>query len=317
MPVNPVLPMISSAAAYADLRADGARCEAIVTEMTRALGAGTAARLVDEGSNLVAFVGGDLVIKLFPPFLRHQHQSEQSALAALVGRLSVPTPAIVSSGTTSGWSYLVMTRLEGSSLEAAWTTCNGNEQRELLHRIGQLIAEAQAIPPSALQGLEPGWATFLAGQAERCSERQARFGMPAHLLADLPRYLSSTGDVLPRDFRPVLLTGEYTPGSILVTRRDGAWQVSGLVDFGDAMVGFSEYDLLGPGTFLAAGDPAHLQALLSGCGGANDAGLGRRLMRLLLLHRYSNLPVQVRIEGWQRARDLDALERLLWPLGDS
>lgn len=37
-------------------------------------------------------------------------------------------------------------------------------------------------------------------------------------------------------------------------------------------------------------------------------------MTLFLLHRFSNLAVQIRIEGWQqKAANLNELERLLWP----
>jgi hygromycin-B 7''-O-kinase len=84
------------------------------------------------------------------------------------------------------------------------------------------------------------------------------------------------------------------------------------------MTGFSEYDLVGPSTFLAAGGSGRIRAFLGGFGYyevADWAGLGPRLMRLLLLHRYSDLGVQVAIEGWQnQVRSFEELERLLWPL---
>jgi hygromycin-B 7''-O-kinase len=66
------------------------------------------------------------------------------------------------------------------------------------------------------------------------------------------------------------------------------------------------------GTFLAAGDPARLRALLEG----RDLTprLRDRLMALLLLHRHSDLDVQVRIEGWrERAKTLDELGAIVWP----
>jgi hygromycin-B 7''-O-kinase len=94
--------------------------------------------------------------------------------------------------------------------------------------------------------------------------------------------------------------------------------VRGLIDFGDAMVGFHEYDLLGPGSFLAAGRRDHLRALLRSYGYSEqdmNPGLGRRLMRLLLLHRYSHLDVQVQTDGWRdRVGTWDELQVLLWPL---
>jgi hygromycin-B 7''-O-kinase len=84
------------------------------------------------------------------------------------------------------------------------------------------------------------------------------------------------------------------------------------------MTGWGEYDLLGPSTFTAAGMPGGVRSLLRGFGypkASADPALRRRLMTLLLLHRFSNLAVQIRIEGWQqKAADLNELERLLWPI---
>ena len=84
------------------------------------------------------------------------------------------------------------------------------------------------------------------------------------------------------------------------------------------MTGWGEYDLLGPSTFAAAGMPGRVRSLLRGYGYSEagaDAALPRRLMTLLLLHRFSNLAAQIRIEGWQqKAADLYELERLLWPI---
>ena len=51
-----------------------------------------------------------LILKLFPPFLRGQFESERISLAQLRGRLSVPIPEIVLEGERDRWPYLVITR---------------------------------------------------------------------------------------------------------------------------------------------------------------------------------------------------------------
>ena len=116
----------------------------------------------------------------------------------------------------------------------------------------------------------------------------------------------------------MLLTGEYTPENLLVAHDGGRWRIVGLIDFGDTTTGPAEYDLIGPGTFLAAGDPARLRALLEGRGYARQDLTPRLrdcLMALLLLHRHSDLHVQVRIERWhERAGTLDELAAIVWPL---
>jgi hygromycin-B 7''-O-kinase len=64
--------------------------------------------------------------------------------------------------------------------------------------------------------------------------------------------------------------------------------------------------------------PGRVRSLLWGYGyskASADPALPRRLMTLLLLHRFSNLAGQIRIEGWQqKTADLFELERLLWPV---
>ena len=119
------------------------------------------------------------------------------------------------------------------------------------------------------------------------------------------------------DAPPVILTGEYIPENFLLSCDDGSWRLSGLIDFGDVMTGRGEYDLLGPSAFMTAGMPHHVGSLFEGLrfGQADiDFTLKRRLMALLLLHRFSDTNRHICIEGWQqKAGDLHQLQELLWP----
>lgn len=58
----------------------------------------------------------------------------------------------------------------------------------------------------------------------------------------------------------------YTPMNFLVKQVHGIWHINGLIDFGDAMLGLPEYDLLGPGAFLIQGDKQLLCAFLTAYG---------------------------------------------------
>jgi hygromycin-B 7''-O-kinase len=82
------------------------------------------------------------------------------------------------------------------------------------------------------------------------------------------------------------------------------------------MLGYFQYDLLGPGAFLIQGDKELLKAFLSSYGYLPhqlNAELSHQLTALMLLHKYSNLEVQVRIEGWKsKASSLKELESLVW-----
>jgi hygromycin-B 7''-O-kinase len=96
---------------------------------------------------------------------------------------------------------------------------------------------------------------------------------------------------------PVILTGEFIPENFLLRREMEGWHVSGLIDFGDVMTGWGEYDLLGPSAFMTAGVPRRVRSLFKGFGySAADItpDLKRRLMALMLLHRASD-PVRASV----------------------
>jgi hygromycin-B 7''-O-kinase len=119
------------------------------------------------------------------------------------------------------------------------------------------------------------------------------------------------------DASPVILTGEYIPQNFLLNCRGGEWHLAGLIDFGDVLTGWREYDLLGPSAFMAAGRPRRVRSLFDGFGYARaevNFALKRRLMALMLLHRASDLNSHICIEGWQqKADDLLQLQELIWP----
>jgi len=258
-----------------------------------------------EGTVLVARLGDGRVLKLYPPFLRDHFEFEAAMLDRLHGRLSVPTPRLLGRGERDGWPYLLMTQLSGEPLSASWPVLAEAQRLELLRSLGQLAAEVHALPVRDVADLAPRWPDFIATQRQRCIARQQRTGLPAHLLARLPAFIAGE---LPAG-EPVLLTGEYTPMNLFTI--DG--KLAAMFDFGDGLVGPREYDWLGPLCFLAAGNAARCAAFMSGVGARLDDRLRLQLLRLLLLHRYSDLPAQIAYTGWQVAPDFEALTARIWP----
>ena len=259
-----------------------------------------------KGTVLVALLGHDLVIKVYPPFLRDHFAFERAMLAHLHGRLSLPTPRLVDSDDHEGWPYLVMTQLPGTPLDLAWPVLPQRERCTILRSLGRLAAEVHALPLGAMPTLAPRWADFLQGQRMRCQARQQRTGLPAHLLAQVASFVQGPVPEGP----DVILTGEYTPFNLL--QQEGA--LTAMFDFGDGLVGPPENDWLGPLCFLAAGDAARIDAFFDGYHGRPfDRSQREVLMRLLLLHRYSHLKAQIALPGWETAPDFPALARLIWP----
>jgi hygromycin-B 7''-O-kinase len=249
------------------------------------------------------------VLKLYPPFLRDHWAFERGMLGKLHGQLGVPTPELLGSGEREGWTWTLMGQLPGTALTQRWPQMREPARLALLRSLGHLAAQVQALPVGTQAEIAPPWTAFITRQRGQCQARQERTGLPAHLLAQLPAFLD--GPV--PEGSDVLLTGEYTPMNLLVDADDA---LCGLFDFGDGMVGPAAYDWLGPLCFLCGGDAARVQAWFGGLGVPVPAD-PEPLLRLMLLHRYSHLPIQLAsLERWQTAADFPSLARRLLGLGD-
>ena len=313
------LPRVENIEAFEAWRADLSRCLPAVLDIARTHGLPHGdPHLFPTGTNLVVALDARLVLKIFPPLLRHQFVSERNSLSQLRGRLSVPIPEIVLEGERDQWPYLVITRLNGILGTQAWPALPEDQKERVLGQIGETIAEVQHVPVGALSSIEPRWDRFILRQIEGCRARHERLGLPRKYLNGLDEFLRGAVALIPLQAPPVILTGEYIPENFLLSRETGDWRLSGLVDFGDVFTGWREYDLLGPSAFMTAGMPRRVRSLFEGFGYSQSdmtATLRRRLMALALLHRFSDFNRQICIEGWQRkAGDLFELERLLWPI---
>jgi hygromycin-B 7''-O-kinase len=313
------LPGLADFEAFQAWRADASQCLAAALDIARRHGLPHAdPHMFSTGTNLVVALDDRLILKIFPPFLRHQFVSERLALSQLRGRLGVPIPEIVIEGERDQWPYLVITRLPGILGTQVWPTLPEDQKERVLAEIGATIAAVQRVPVGELSCIEPRWDQLMATQIRGCRARHTRLGLPQKFLDGLDDLLSDAATLIPMDAPPVILTGEYIPENFLLSRDGEGWRLSGLIDFGDVMTGWCEYDLLGPSAFMTAGMPRRVRSLFEGFGYANadiNSTLKRRLMALLLLHRFSDPVRHICIEGWQdKARDLFELQELLWPV---
>ena len=311
------LPSLTTSETFQAWRADAAQWLPAALDIARSHGLPHAdAHVFATGTNLVVGLDDRLILKVFPPFLRHQFESERISLAQLRGRLGVPIPEIVLEGERDQWPYLVITRLSGVLGTQAWPGLPEDQKERVLAEIGETIAQVQRVPVGDLARIEPGWERFMARQIDGCRARHQRLGLPEKFLDGLDDLLVDAEALVALDAPPVILTGEYIPENFLLSCDDGDWRLSGLIDFGDVMTGRGEYDLLGPSALMTAGMPRRVRSLFEGYGYSRaecDFTLKRRLMALLLLHRFSDPVRHICIEGWQqKAGDLYELQELLW-----
>ena len=312
------LPVFTDYESFRAFRAEPAQWLQTALDIARSHGlAGTAPHVFSTGTNLVMALDEKFILKIFPPVLRSQFDSERGSLAQLRGRLRVAIPEIVVEGERDGWPYLVITRLSGILGTQAWPSLLEEDKERVLTEIGETIADVQRAPVGALARIEPGWDHFMHGQIEGCRARHERLGLPRKFLDGLDELLRDAVTLVALDKPPVILTGEYIPENFLLSPYGSGWHLAGLIDFGDVMTGRGEYDLLGPSAFMTAGMSRRMRSLFEGFGySATDINpdLKRRLMALMLLHRASDPVRHICIEDWQeKAADLFELQDLLWP----
>jgi len=312
------LPKLTDFEAFRAWRADTSQWLPVVRDIARSHGLpDTVSHVFATGTNIVVALDGRLILKLFPPMLRSQFVSERASLSELRGKLSIPIPEIAAEGERDGWPYLVITRLSGVLGSEAWPLLPEAQKERVLRQIGATIAEVQRVPPGPLLDVEPRWAAFMRGQIAGCRARHERLGLSPKFLAGIDDLLRDAAELIPMNAPPVILTGEYIPENFLLAGDGGEWRLAGLIDFGDVMTGWVEYDLLGPSAFMAAGRVGRVKSLFEGFGYARadiDFALKRRLMALMMLHRASDPVRHICIEGWQeRADDFVQLQDLIWP----
>jgi hygromycin-B 7''-O-kinase len=270
-----------------------------------------ARRRYDSGSVPVYAVGAQHVLKLFPP-TEHAHASaEARVLAAVQGRLPLPTPQLIAADTHDSWPYLLMSQLPGQRLVDAWPALSIGERDRIADALGETIATLHAIDTTALADLPPSWDGFVAEQHASATERQVKRRLDAHWLEQIPAFLDRWKPA-PAAHR-VLLHTEIMREHLMVD--DG--RLTGLFDFEPAMLGAADYEFASVGLFVACGDARTLRRVLLAYGYAPhalDEALQCRFMAHALLHRYSNLRWYLERLPAGDATTLEQLAVRWWPL---
>jgi len=271
-----------------------------------------------DGTHLVYFLGAAHVLKLFVPLFARDYDAERLAAARVDGGIGVSTPKIVFEGEVGGWRYLIMTCVAGCPLETVWAGVDTAGRERVLAGIGRMIARLRSLPVTGLDELAVDWSPFVEVRAEAAARTQLERGLPKRLAEQIPAYIEAARPFIATGFRPALLLADITGEHVLLHERGGSWEIAGCVDFGDAMVGDPDYEIVAPGTGIAAGDGALLRALLVAAGyREQDFGeaLRRRFMAYTLMHLYAGVEdLRRTVPDAAAAESIEELARVLWPL---
>lgn len=238
-----------------------------------------------EGSTILYRTGHGLILKIFsseePWFCRN----EAEFLKLLSGKLSVKTPELFATGIFEGFPYLLMEEISDVSLKENWREKSMRDKIHLIEQIACMLRELHSIPVSRVNYRETVWETFIARQLKHLRRNHHSFGVDNRVICQIEEYIQRTEPV-ENTSRQVICHTEIMPEHLFSRVIEGNSVLTGLIDFEPSMIAIPEYDLCAAGVFISAGEKGLFKRLLDAY---SYTGSRESIMRMLLLHRYSNM----------------------------
>ena len=267
------------------------------------------------GSHVVFRVGPQLYVKLFAPLWRRDYLPERLVLDRLSEQTEWPVPHLVAEGEVEGWPYLIVTAVDGVPLGEVWDAMERPDREHIAARCGEFMAWLHATPIEGLKEIAVDWPAFVERQTQACVDQLGKAELDEGLVRSTLVFLDDLPPLYESGFQPVLLSADVTDEHILVSQRDGRWDLTGYIDFGDAMVGHPYYEFVAPGCCITYSSPRLRRAMLLGYGFAEDQldeQLSERLMAFTLLHRFIDLPYLLTLFDARQIASLHDLRKALW-----
>ena len=265
----------------------------------------------------VVFRASGAYVKLFGSHFPKDFGVERRVLRALATQnLPVDVPRILGEGELEDWPYLILSPVAGTPLCEVRDALSDREMVRIAGRSGEILAALHALPTAGLEALDPGWPTFVDQQREAAIRSVAEAGLPLRWVKEIETLFERVGPLGPPDFQPVLAVADLTAEHLLLTGSGGKRDVTGLIDFGDTMLGHPLYDFTAPALEVTVGGPHRVRALFRAYGFAEpdlDRDLADRLTAWVLLHRFLNVKIIFDLLGLSPEADLARLRDALWP----
>ena len=247
---------------------------------------------ITEGSRLLVSSANRHIIKVFSSEDIDFARNETLFLAHLHGKLPINTPELVASGDWGVYPYIIMEQGEGTPLSRTWKSLSAGEHRDIIERLAVAIHTMHTLPSESLARTPFQWHPFIEHQQEAFLDHHRSYGLGGSWLDQLSDYLNTCPLDLHDPARLAPLHTELMLEHIFIKKADARWVLSGLIDFEPSMVGLIEYELCAVGLFLTQGNKDLFRTYLASYGYSHTEltdELSRKVMGLMLLHRYSNL----------------------------
>ncbi|ALS29584.1 hygromycin-B kinase [Paenibacillus sp. 32O-W] len=223
------------------------------------------------GGTYPTFICGDYVVKLFGYVQgwRKSYETERAALALAATDPEIAAPSLLGEGRLYGnadgpWPYLITRKMSGVSWRDA--ELSAEQRLAVAADLGRQIRRVHALRPSGI-ATDADWPSLnVAAVAERSS-------LPPHLIEQIDDYLARLGP-----FDRVFVNSDVVALHVFVENG----RLSGIIDWGDAMVTDRHYELIQIYRDLFDCDKAMLRVFLEASDWPVSKNFPRRALGLAL-----------------------------------
>ncbi|CAM3357968.1 aminoglycoside phosphotransferase family protein [Shewanella pealeana] len=279
---------------------------------------------VTEGANPVFIYEGEqkFVLKLVPPNWSQQAKSELTGLKLLEQvKLALDVPKLICHGHFRNWDYIFMSFVEGENLASLLPTLTQQDKEMIAFQLGEFCHQLHQIPITTITETTTNvildWPILLQEQRGNIYQKRQQQGLIEPFLSDLEPYLNNINIQCKQGSNHFIHT-DLHPANLLVKRTAKGVRLTGVIDFGDAIICPDPvFEFTSPGLLLALSDKKIFTQFLDGYGFdyKDKQSLVEQCMALSLLRHTGELnyilntvPHANTAKGWKQA------ERYLFPL---
>ena len=273
-------------------------------------------------TNAVFILDRRLVVKIFSPFWS-EHEVELKLIEALTATGTVPVPRIIASGRyqdRATWPYLVIEHCTGATLESLRPELSHKDLMSIAAQVGALTNALHETGVDHLEGADAGetWDELVDRRRREVLPELVDRGLitpnVTETLAGILDYVIDDSRSRPR----VIVHGDLESDHVLLSRTDGQWRVSAIIDFGDAWVGARDYEWMPLWLGLFDRNIDEMRAYLKSYAPTllADQALPRRIIGWTLLHDFGTEAISEILQRTNTPtpiKTFDELSNIVWP----
>ena len=184
--------------------------------------------------------------------------------------LGLPVPKILLHNKEKNpFEFVILSKLEGQDLDVIWPTLSEEEQKQIAHKMGEIIGKIHQIKLEAYgllneNGIDNG-SDISAFSLKKVGEMPPINRAVHHISAitlhdlgslsafktidkkdvkDIANYIFDNASVLETQEEPTLIHGDFEYRNIKVQKINDEWMITGLLDFEYAAANMREYDFI-------------------------------------------------------------------------